>query len=220
LTAVRIASRPRIAFVALAFAVTAWASPPSEKTAGHTAIPATATGSPKVRPGNPSPGRPIALVNADFESAALAPDGGPEGWYSYQHTGVTSYLFARDEAVVHGGARSLRIDNVGPEPYGAVAQSFPGRDFAGKTVRFSAWLKTRAADEGGAKLFLIAEFAGSIMAYNFMPGEEVKGTREWARHSLTLVIPAQADRIRVGATLEGKGTLWLDDAECEVAAGR
>ena len=55
------------------------------------------------------------------------------------------------------------------------------------------------------------------MAHNFMPGAEVKGTRDWARYSLTLAVPPQADRVRVGATLEGKGTVWLDDAEFEIA---
>lgn len=75
-------------------------------------------------------------------------------------------------------------------------------------------------DDGGASLFIIAEFAGTNMAHNFMPGAEVKGTRDWARHSLTLAVPPQADRVRVGATLEGKGTVWLDDAEFEVLADR
>ena len=52
-----------------------------------------------------------------------------------------------------------------------------------------------------------------------MPGAEVKGTRDWARYSLTLAAPALTNRVRVGATLEGKGTVWLDDAELEVLEG-
>jgi hypothetical protein len=209
-----------IVLVALVFAATAWAGPPPEKTAGHPATPAAAPGPARARPASPPAGSAIALVNADFESAPSAPTAGPHGWYSYQHAGDTSYVFVLDDTVTHGGTRSLRIDNVGPEPYGSVAQAVPGREFTGKTVRFSAWLKTRSADDGGATLFIIAEFAGNIMAHNFMAGAEVKGSRDWARHSLTLAVPAQADRMRVGATLEGKGTVWLDDAEFEVLPGR
>jgi len=211
------AVRPRLAVLALAFAATACAAPTAETAPGHAATaPPVAAVPTRGSPAKPSAGRPVVLVNAGFESDKTAPTGGPEGWYSYQHAGETSYLFVLDEAVKRGGARSLRIDNVGIEPYGSVAQIIAGRELSGRTVRFSAWLKTRGADDGGAALFIIAELGGSIMAHNFMAGSEVKGTRDWARHSLTLAIPAHADQVRVGATLEGKGTVWFDDADLEV----
>jgi hypothetical protein len=215
----RAAFAPRIALFALAFAATACASPPSERTAGHPATPAIAPGPARTHPVSPPAGQRVVLVNAGFESTQSASTGGPEGWYSYQHAGDTSYLFELDEAVPRGGARSLRIDNVGPEPYGSVAQDVPRSEFAGKTVRFSAWLKTRGVDSGGASLFIIADVTGSSFVYNFMPGAEVKGTHDWARYSLTLAAPALTNRVRVGATLEGKGTVWLDDAELEVLEG-
>lgn len=217
----RLGTCPRIAFVALAFAAAACAAPPMEKTAGHPATPAVVPAQPaRGSPANPSAGRAIALVNPGFESDKSAPTGGPEGWYSGQHAGETSYLFVLDEAVRHGGARSLRIDNVGAQPFGSITQIIRGREFAGRTVRFSAWLKTRGADEGGATLFIIAELGGNVMAHDFMAGAEVKGTRDWARHSLTLTVPAQADQLRVGATLEGKGSVWFDDGELEVVGTR
>jgi len=212
------ALRAHIAFIALAFAAAAaCAAAPTGKTPGHPATAAPDAGAPtRGSPGNPSALRPVALANAGFESSQSAPTEGLDGWYSYQHAGAISYLFVLDEAVKHGGARSLRIDNVGSEPYGSVAQIITGRELSGKTVRFSAWLKTRGADANGATLFVIATLGGNIMAHNFMAGAEVKGTRDWARHSVTLAVPAQADQLRVGATLEGKGTVWFDDAELEV----
>jgi len=225
LSPARIALCSRVAFVALAFAAAAFAAAafaaqPAEKTTGHPATPAPVSAAPRGPAASASAGRAIALVNSGFESEKSAPTGGPEGWYSYQHAGDTSYLFVLDDAVKHGGARSLRIDNVGPEPYGSIAQIITGGESIGKTVRFSAWLKTRGADGGGAALFIIAELGGNNVAHNFMAGSEVNGTREWARYSLTLTIPAQADRIRVGTTLEGKGTVWFDDGALEVVNAR
>jgi hypothetical protein len=209
--------RPHTGLVALAFAATAWAAPPTGTTPGHPATAAPGAAAPtRGSPANPSALRPVALVNAGFESGTTAPTEDPDGWFFYQHAGATSYLFVLDEAVRRGGARSLRIDNVGVEPYGSVAQIVAGRELSGKTVRFSAWLKTRGADDRGATLFIIAMRGGYIAAYNFMAGAAVKGTRDWARHTLTLAIPAQAEQVQVGATLEGEGTVWIDDARLEV----
>ena len=45
--------------------------------------------------------------------------------------------------VPHSGERSLRVDNVGPEPYGAVYQIVDAAPYRGRTLAFSAWMKTR-----------------------------------------------------------------------------
>jgi hypothetical protein len=216
----RLATGPRVAFVAIVFATIACAAPPAEKTAGHPATRASAAAAPAKRhPPKVPAERAVELVNAGFESGPAAPTGGIEGWYWYQHAGETSYQFVLDGAVKHGGARSVRIDNVGSQPYGSIAQIVNGTDLAGKTVRFSAWLRTTGADGAGASLFVIAEGVG-VLAYDTMAGAEVKGTREWARYSVTLPLPPATTRVRVGATLQGKGSAWFDDAELEVASGR
>ena len=207
-----------LGLLGLALAAGACASPAAERTAGHSAAGAPLSATPsRSPPGNPSAGRAVALVNPGFESAASGPDGDPQGWYTGQHAGDQSYLFTIDAAAKVGGTRSLRIDNVGIEPFGSVVQVVPARPLATKTVRFSAWLKTQAANAGGASLFIIAEVGGGIVAYDFMAGSEVKGTTDWARHSVTVLIPAQADLLRVGATLRGTGSVWFDDAELEIA---
>jgi hypothetical protein len=68
----------------------------------------------------PSAASGVSLANPGFESTH--PAGGnndPEGWFSHQHAGDVSYKFALDIADPHRRARSLRIDNIGPELYGA-----------------------------------------------------------------------------------------------------
>jgi len=157
----------------------------------------------------------VALVNPGFESAKPGTRGDPDGWFSFQHAGDVSYRYVVDAAEPHSGARSLRIDNIGPEPYGAVAQIIPAGPHAGKIARLSGWLRTRNANDNGAVLTLLALQGGATVAQNFMLDAPVKGTTGWKRYTITLPIARNADRIEIGAMMQGRGSLWLDDVELE-----
>jgi hypothetical protein len=163
----------------------------------------------------PAPKAPgIALVNPGFESTAPGHrNNDPEGWFTFQHAVQPSYRFAIDTSDPHSGQRSLRIDNTGPDVYGAVAQSVEAKPLAGKTARLRGWLRTHEASEGGAVLILSALASGSPLAHNFMADAPVKGTTGWTRYTITLAIPERAERVEIGAMLQGKGSLWLDDVE-------
>ena len=160
----------------------------------------------------------MSLVNPGFESRNPGLHGNPEGWTTVQHAGPLSYTFKLDTETRRGGERSLRIDNVGPEPFGQIFQQLSAAALRGKTVRLSAWLKTKDATGGGAGLTLQAMQGGATIAHNHMTGNTLKGTADWTRHEITLAIPKEADRVEVGAMLQGPGTLWLDDVELDVIA--
>ncbi len=157
----------------------------------------------------------VAVVNPGFESLVPGRRGDPEGWFSYQHAGDKSYEFTLDTTEPHGGARSLRIHNIGPEPYGAVAQAFDVAPYRGKVARYSAWMRTRDVGDGGAVLTLVALQGSAVMANEFMANAAVKGTTGWTRYTITLPVPTGAERLEIGAMQQGKGTLWLDDAVLE-----
>jgi hypothetical protein len=181
------------------------------------AVAGCATPAPTVPPtaANAAPARTVALVNPGFESTAPGRRGDPEGWFTFQHAGDKSYLFTLDTTQPRSGARSLRIDNTGPEPYGSVAQAIEAAPHAGKVARYSAWLRTRDVSETGAVLTLVAMQSGVPMAQNFMADKPVRGTTGWTRYTIVLPIEKGAERIEVGAMMQGKGSLWLDDAELE-----
>jgi hypothetical protein len=162
-----------------------------------------------------TPTRGVALVNPGFESAKPGARGDPDGWFSFQHAGDVSYRYVVDEVEPRSGAKSLRIDNIGPEPYGAVAQIVVAAPHAGKIARLSGWLRTRDANDNGAVLTLLALQGGATLAQNFMLDAPVKGTTGWKRYTITLPIAKNTDRIEVGAMMQGRGSLWLDDVELE-----
>jgi len=163
---------------------------------------------------------PVAIVNPGFESTKPGVRGDPEGWTAIQHAGPLSYAFKRDADVRHGDTASLRVDNVGPEPFGAVFQQLSAAALRGKTVRLTAWLRTRgvtgSGTGGGAVLTLQAMQSGALLAHEHMAETPVKGTTDWTRCEITLAIPRTADQVEIGAMLHGPGTMWLDDVELAV----
>jgi len=162
----------------------------------------------------------VAVVNAGFESNVPGIDGNPEGWYSYQHAGPESYRISLDGEVAHSGRQSARIDNIGPEIYGTLAQIVRGPQFAGKAVRFTAWLKTRGVTGNGwskgTGLALTAYAGGQTVGGTNFRKTAFGGTTDWTRHEVTTVAPAGTERIDVEVSLTGPGTVWIDDVTLEV----
>lgn len=193
------------------------ASAPAPVVAPVAAAPvATATAAAPTLPARPADA--YALVNPGFEATAITSLGDPEGWYSFQHAGAKSYRFAVDTDAPHSGQRSLRIENVGAEPYGAIAQIIEAKPYVGKVARLTGWLRTRDAADGGAGLTLLVLTGSAVIDQNFMYDQAVRGTTGWQRFTITVPVKAGADRLEVGAMLRGKGTLWLDDVELAFVA--
>jgi hypothetical protein len=167
----------------------------------------------------PPAGRSITLVNGGFE-LAIAGGNHPPGWVPIHHASTDSYVFTLDEEIRRSGSKSLRIANIGPEPFGSIVQKVRNPALRGQTIRYSAWLRTRdargSALGGGGALMAQAMRNGVPVAHDHMRGAEVKGTTDWQRRSITLAIPADADDVEIGAMLFGAGTLWLDDAALEI----
>lgn len=161
----------------------------------------------------------VPLVNPGFESTRPGIGGHPEGWTAIQHAGDESYDFALDSGHKHSGTQSVRIKRIGPEPYGTIMQVVDATALAGRTVRLSAWVRTDgipASGRGGAGLVLTAMRGSSIIAHEFMKKSRLRGTGDWKRVSIELALPARTTRLEAGATLEGDGTVWIDDFELEV----
>ena len=184
----------------------------------HAATTEATEKTPALRTPPAAPTNGVPLANPGFESAQSGPRGDPVGWFTFQHAGPPSYRYVVDTDRPHGGARSLRIENIGPEPYGAIAQAFDPKPHVGKTAKLSGWLRTRDANDAGAGLTLLVMQGGATVAYNYQFDAPVNGTTDWKRYTISVVIPKGADRLEVGAMMRGKGALWLDDVELELVA--
>lgn len=167
----------------------------------------------------PALAAPVPLANPGFESKEPGEGGFPRGWAAFQHAGEESYDFVLDSGQKKSGEQSLRIRNIGREPYGTIAQVLPAGPFTGRTVRLSAWMRTEGIPERrgrGAGLVLLALRGSTYLAHEAMKTSRVHGTTDWKLYTIELALPPAATRLEIGATLEGGGTLWVDDFELEV----
>lgn len=152
---------------------------------------------------------PVPVMNPGFEEAG---DGLlPSGWHG------DGKVYARDTAVAHSGAASLKYTNDDPGRYVLCTQSVelkPGRIYA-----FSAWVRSQGitGEESGATLCIeYRDKEGKYLGGRYPAG--VKGDTEWTllRDEMAR-IPEEAVSftlscyVRRGMT----GTAWFDDVAVE-----
>jgi hypothetical protein len=144
---------------------------------------------------------------------------------------------ATSEQVVTGFVRDLRgtvAQGAGPA-FGLASGSFPVREAAGKTVRFSAWIKTENVRDGYAGLWWRVDGPGEapnrpVLAFDnsqarFIDGKPdtgngtlrgATGTTPWTLYEFELPIGKTASNINFGVLFSGAGTAWVDSMKVEL----
>ena len=159
------------------------------------------------------------FLDFDFEAPECA-----GGWY----LGGVGYESAIDATAPESGRQSLRLRYSRKAPwseevFGVATQRFPVADAAGKTIRFSGWIRTEAiATPGGyAGLWWRVDGEnGAQLAFDNMEKRGPHGTTPWTRYQIELAVPANAKQIVFGALLVGDGTAWFDDLRVETDGAR
>ena len=101
--------------------------------------------------------------------------------------------------------------------FGLLVGTFPVSAAAGKTIRFSGYMKTEAVDSGYAGLWWRADGQErTAIAFNNMQSTGPRGTTEWQRYELELKIPAETNNINFGVLHPGYGTAWFADLAVEI----
>jgi hypothetical protein len=166
----------------------------------------------------------VAIANGGFEAEANGAPGVPEGWIVMQHAGDTAYRVALDTETPRSGKRSVRLESIRPEAFGSIGQALPAEPWRGKTLRFSAWIRTKDVKGNafgrGVGLYLNSLRGGGPLLYAQMQQNAVAGTTEWTRYEVKLKVPPEADHLEIGLIMYGEGTAWLDDAALDVVAVR
>jgi len=153
------------------------------------------------------------LANAGFEAPFAAAGACPPRWGCSVHADGTSFRFAPEATTATEGKQSLLVERVGTEPWATVTQSFRATSLRGHRIRFSLAVKTGGIDGEGAGPWLLVLGDGKVLDHQV---RRVRGTRDWQREVIELVLPDQAETFSVGATLEGGGRAWFDEAKLEV----
>lgn len=136
-----------------------------------------------------------------------------EGWRKMTST----YLITKDSIEKYNGKYSVSIKSVKDDdfPAGTAALRFPA-EYAGKTIKLSGYLKVKDVSDGHAGLFLRIDGETTVLAFDIMYREALKGTKDWSAYSVKLPIPENAKTIYVGAGLWGQGQMWFDDLKVSI----
>lgn len=71
-------------------------------------------------------------------------------------------------------------------------------------------MKVKNVENGFAGLLLRIDGNGSSLAFDNMQNQNITGTKEWQKYSITLNYPEEGQNIFVAGLLTGKGEAWFD----------
>ncbi|GEM_PF-858898 len=155
----------------------------------------------------------IEVQNGDFEQ----PRSGDQipGWTLSQHAGDPAYEMDCDTRDPGEGKTSFRMTRTRKQVYGLINQVVPlPADVAGKTVVFSALVRTEGVGSRGWRL------AVNLMGGNAILDQQraapATGTTAWHRESVSFTAPEHITAVDIGAMLLDEGTGWIDDARVQV----
>jgi len=169
-------------------------------------------------------GVPQSTIITSVQSMPVKFDVSPAGIVALHAGGVSEAVLNQ---MIRAGARP-KFD----ASFGVATGSFPVKDAAGQTIRYSGWIKTENVLNGYAGLWwrVDGQEKGEILAFDnsqarLIGGQAVVGsgilrgaigTTDWTRYQFDLPVPASATNINFGLLLTGTGTAWFDALSIEV----
>ena len=134
------------------------------------------------------------------ESASLS-----DGWMKWGNYELTI------DSIAHSGKNSGKItsDQTGSS-FGSIAYRIPA-NYSGKTIRLDGYMKIKNVENGFAGLLLRVDGNGSSLAFDNMQNQNITGTRDWKKYSISFDYPEEAENIFIAGILAGKGEAWFDD---------
>jgi erythromycin esterase-like protein len=100
--------------------------------------------------------------------------------------------------------------------FGVATGTFPVTIAAGKTVRFSAYIKTQGISTGYAGLWWRVDGAGGPLGFDNMRTRGARGSSDWRRYEIELRVDRNASNINFGLLMPGNGVAWFDHLRIEL----
>ncbi len=123
------------------------------------------------------------------------------------------YKLNSDDKNVQSGKYSGLIESEVPKGnFGSIAYRIPS-NYLGEVITLSGYMKIEDVDEGFAGLLLRLDGKSGGLGFDNMQGEEIKGTHDWKKYSISLPYSDKVEKIFVGGILTGTGKAWFDNFE-------
>ena len=128
------------------------------------------------------------------------------------------YQLDHDFVVTHAGKPSGRLMSIGEcQSFGTMVQCIDPAGYAGKRVRFSAYVKALGVKDWAGLWMRVdgGDGYGTALAFDNMNARPIKGSKDWARYEVVLDVAKDAKSICLGLLLQGPGKVWLSGVSFE-----
>ena len=163
------------------------------------------------------PGRyRLAIQNLMIGDINMGKQNDINGWI-ITGTAPEKYQIGTDHTIYHLGSKSAMIRSIAEEyengEISTIMQQISAKNFAGKRMRFSGFVKTQNV-QGWCGLWMrIDNTLGTTLKLDNMQSRAITGTTEWNHYFCILDIPENGAIINLGMLLYGKGQVWFDNAD-------
>ena len=130
----------------------------------------------------------------------------PDKWFT-----IGNHTVSVDSTQVISGKYSTIIKSGSEEGASGAILNIIGASPKGQKVRLEGYMKLDNVKEGMANLTLSINRNGSVLAYSDLKSENIRGTRDWSKYSISAKLPNRTSQIHVGGSLSGTGSVWFDD---------
>lgn len=127
-----------------------------------------------------------------------------DGWFKWG-----AYDLTIDD-LAHSGTKSGKITSTDNGNFGSIAYKIPA-NYAGKAIKLEGFMKIKNVENGFAGLLLRIDGNGGSLAFDNMQNQNISGTKDWQKYTITLNYPEEAENIFIAGILSGKGEAWFDD---------
>jgi C-terminal processing protease CtpA/Prc len=132
----------------------------------------------------------------------------PEGWNASVSGGV-----ALDDAVVHGGKWSLRIERTATsaEKFTTTSASF-ALDATGERIELRGYIRMEEVS-GFAALWIREDGVARSIEFDSTQKLQRNGTSDWTEHKVSVRLNPSAKTLWIGFLVSGTGRAWVDDLQ-------
>ena len=127
-----------------------------------------------------------------------------DGWFKWGDYTVMV------DSLCYSGMKSGKIVNTSNGHFGSIVYKIPA-NYSGDIIEVGGFMRIKDVENGYAGLLVRIDGNGRTLAFDNMHRQNISGSREWAKYSIRLTYPEQAENIFVGGILTGTGEAWFDD---------
>ncbi|MBC7896101.1 MAG: erythromycin esterase family protein [Cytophagaceae bacterium] len=152
-------------------------------------------------------------------NAAFLQSGVPPQWFGGSAR-ADLYDVGTDQGIRRGGAtagylrsKTSAVDNTS---FATMGQSLSALGWRGRRIRLTGWMHAEDIEGPGAGLWMRVDTRSGYAGFDNMGNRAIRGSQDWASHSITLDVPADAIGISFGFLMQGRGIARVDDLQLEV----